>query len=77
VRGEVAWLAVAAGVLVVEYLAPEDQLLTDAAHRHPLVTAAVTAALAYHLVASRHPKMKPYDPLRPLAAITVARRRHR
>ncbi len=68
-HGDVAWIALAAGIVLYEVAAPKGELLSEAVDRyrwhHPFVTNGVIAYLSLHLL-RQWPRQ--IDPLTQLAA---------
>jgi hypothetical protein len=67
-HGDVAWLAIAAGIALYEVAAPKGELLSEAVDRyrykHPFVTNGVIAYLSLHLLRQWPKRM---DPLHQIA----------
>jgi hypothetical protein len=68
-HGDVAWIALAAGIVLYEVAAPKGELLSEAVDRyrrhHPFVTNGVIAYLSLHLLRQWPRRI---DPLTQLAA---------
>jgi len=68
-HGDIAWLSLAAGIVVYEALCPPGQLMSEAVdryrRRHPFITNATIFYIAMHLLRQWPRRM---DPLHQFAA---------